>query len=146
MIIKIEFTKLNCCFPCPFLQVVVNHVPIKIGLSRVYFYDIEPAFPDRKLSVVKKSDKPIFVRAFEEFKRKNANIIQRPYGVAYDGQKIAYSTAKLPFNGTHTKIAFDSIELEKSASHSLEFSFFCQASLRASSISLSIRTLRTPRG
>ena len=86
-----------------FFQVLVNHFPMKISLKKVFFYDVAPVFTAWKKPMLKKSDKPIYIRAFEKFKANNKGVFKNPYGVAYDGQKIAYSTTKLPFGGDQKK-------------------------------------------
>ena len=95
--VNLKKNKTELILFCP--KVLVNHFPMKIALRQVFFYDVDPVFTERKKNVVKKSDKPIFVRAFELLKAGNKKVFKTPYGVAYDGQKIAYSTCRLPFSG-----------------------------------------------
>ena len=81
----------------------VNHFPMSVSLDSAFHYDVEPTFPERgKAKAAMRKDKELLFRAFEVMKKSLPKVFPKPYAVAYDGLKNAYSTRQLAFDGEGT--------------------------------------------
>ena len=80
------------------IKVFVNHYPLEIKCGDVYHYDVAYKFPFKKQ--LRKSDKPLCLRAVEKFKVKYQNELGvNPEHIVSDGLSSLYTAKKLKFPG-----------------------------------------------
>ncbi|TRY67145.1 hypothetical protein TCAL_02956 [Tigriopus californicus] len=79
------------------VRVRVNHFEMRINLKHVHHYDVTITSEVWKGQEARKGDRDLCFRALDAFKKKYGQMFPKPFGVAYDGFKQAYSTHVLPF-------------------------------------------------